>query len=59
VRELLPEVELRVRELVQDALKFKRHSKKPLLTTKHVNQALQARHLEVPTRRWPASSPVD
>lgn len=46
VRELLPEVELRVREIIQDALKFKSHAKRPLLTTAHINQALQARHLE-------------
>jgi transcription initiation factor TFIID subunit 6 len=47
VRELLPEVELRVRQVVQDALKFQRHSKKPQLATTHVNQALQARRVEV------------
>ncbi|RLN21581.1 hypothetical protein BBI17_006990 [Phytophthora kernoviae] len=47
VHELLPEVELRVREVVQDALKFQRHSRRPQLDATHVNQALQARHLEV------------
>lgn len=47
VRELLPEVELRVREVVQDALKFQRHSRRPQLDPTHVNQALQARNLEV------------
>lgn len=47
VRALLPEVELRVREVVQDALKFRSHSKRPVLTTAHVNQALQARNVEV------------
>ncbi|TMW68467.1 hypothetical protein Poli38472_005935 [Pythium oligandrum] len=46
VRELLPEVELRVREIIQDALKFRSHSKRPQLTTEHVNQALQARNVE-------------
>uniref|UniRef100_K3WRX7 TATA box binding protein associated factor (TAF) histone-like fold domain-containing protein n=1 Tax=Globisporangium ultimum (strain ATCC 200006 / CBS 805.95 / DAOM BR144) TaxID=431595 RepID=K3WRX7_GLOUD len=46
VRELLPEVELRVREIIQDALKFRRHSKQAALGTNHVNQALQARNIE-------------
>ncbi|ETL85343.1 hypothetical protein, variant 5 [Phytophthora nicotianae] len=46
VRELLPEVELRVRQVVQDALKFQRHSRRPQLDPTHVNQALQARNLE-------------
>ena len=47
VRELLPEVELRVREIIQDALKFRSHSKQASLGTNHVNQALQARNVEV------------
>jgi hypothetical protein len=47
IADLLPEVELRVREIIQDALKFKNHSKKTHLTTQHVNQALQTRNLEV------------
>ncbi|OWZ16660.1 Transcription initiation factor TFIID subunit 6 [Phytophthora megakarya] len=46
VRQLLPEVELRVREVVQDALKFQRHSRRPQLDPTHVNQALRARNLE-------------
>ncbi|KAF4031358.1 TAF6 C-terminal HEAT repeat domain [Phytophthora infestans] len=46
VCELLPEVELRVRQVVQDALKFQRHSRRPQLDPTHVNQALQARNLE-------------
>ncbi|TDH73197.1 uncharacterized protein CCR75_003078 [Bremia lactucae] len=46
VRELLPEIEFRVREIVQDALKFQRHSRRPQLDPTHVNQALQARNLE-------------
>ncbi|DAZ97466.1 TPA: hypothetical protein N0F65_009949 [Lagenidium giganteum] len=46
VRELLPEVELRLREIIQDALKFRAHGKRAHLTTAHVNQALQARNLE-------------
>lgn len=46
VRELLPEVELRLRELIQDAQKFCRHGKRSLLTTTHINQALQARNVE-------------
>lgn len=49
VRELLLEVELRVREVVQDALKFQRHSRRPQLDPMHVNQALQARNLEAST----------
>ncbi|CAH0487472.1 unnamed protein product [Peronospora farinosa] len=46
VGNLLPEVELRVREVVQDALKFQRHSRRPQLDPTHINQALQARNLE-------------
>ncbi|GLD94587.1 hypothetical protein PINS_up003198 [Pythium insidiosum] len=46
VDELLPEVELRVRQVVQDALKFRRHARHPQLTTAHVNQALQTRGQE-------------
>ncbi|TYZ67839.1 hypothetical protein PybrP1_004919, partial [[Pythium] brassicae (nom. inval.)] len=46
VRELLPEVELRLRELIQDALKFRSHARQPALTPQHVNLALQARNLE-------------
>ncbi|RLN89885.1 hypothetical protein BBJ28_00005954 [Nothophytophthora sp. Chile5] len=46
VQELLPEVELRVREVIQDALKFQRHSRRAQLDPTHINQALQARNLE-------------
>ena len=45
---LLPELELRVREVVQDALKFQRHSRRPQLDPTHINQAFQVRNLEVP-----------
>lgn len=47
VRALLPEVELRVREIIQDAMKFRSHSKRTHLTTTHINQALQTRNIEV------------
>lgn len=46
VRELLPEVELRVREVVQDALKFQAHAKRAQLSAADVNRALQTRNLE-------------
>ena len=48
VGELMPEIELRVREVVQDALKFQRHSRRSQLDPTHINQALHVRNLEVP-----------
>ncbi|CCI40729.1 unnamed protein product [Albugo candida] len=44
--DLLPEVEVRVREIIQDAIKFRNHAKRRKLSTRDINQALQARHLE-------------
>lgn len=55
VRELLPEVELRLREIIQDALKFRNHSKQASLGTHHVNLALQARNVEVSPSALPFS----
>lgn len=46
VAALLPEVELRVREVVQDALKFQKHAKRAQLSAADVNRALQTRNLE-------------
>lgn len=46
VQALLPEVELRVREVVQDALKFQKHAKRAQLSAGDVNRALQTRNLE-------------
>uniref|UniRef100_M4BHA3 TATA box binding protein associated factor (TAF) histone-like fold domain-containing protein n=1 Tax=Hyaloperonospora arabidopsidis (strain Emoy2) TaxID=559515 RepID=M4BHA3_HYAAE len=46
VGELMPEIELRVREVVQDALKFQRHSRRSQLDPTHINQALHYRPCE-------------
>ena len=48
IAELMPEVELRVREVDEDALKFQRHSRRPQLDPTHINQASQVQNLEVP-----------
>ena len=45
IAKMTPEVELRVREVVQDALKFQRHSRRPQLDPTHINQALKVRNL--------------
>ncbi|KAG2429868.1 hypothetical protein HXX76_010648 [Chlamydomonas incerta] len=43
---LAPDVEYRLREVIQDALKFARHSKRTKLTTQDVNDALRLRNIE-------------
>ncbi|KAL6770899.1 hypothetical protein ACKKBF_B33155 [Auxenochlorella protothecoides x Auxenochlorella symbiontica] len=45
-RALAPDVEYRMREVVQDALKFARHSRRTYLTTQDVNAALKMRNAE-------------
>ena len=44
---LAPDVEYRLREIIQDAQKFARHAKRVKLTTEDVNSALQMRNFEV------------
>lgn len=41
------DVEYRIREIIQDASKFMRHSKRKLLTTDDVNHALSMKNIEV------------
>lgn len=43
---LAPDVEYHVREVVQDALKFAKHSKRTRLNTEDVNNALRLRNVE-------------
>ncbi|KAG2437107.1 hypothetical protein HYH02_011363 [Chlamydomonas schloesseri] len=43
---LAPDVEYRLREVIQDALKFARHSKRTKLTTQDINDALRLRNIE-------------
>ncbi|GFR44075.1 hypothetical protein Agub_g5235 [Astrephomene gubernaculifera] len=43
---LAPDVEYRLREVIQDALKFARHSKRTKLTTQDVNNAMRLRNIE-------------
>ncbi|KAK9844558.1 hypothetical protein WJX74_004035 [Apatococcus lobatus] len=45
-RALAPHVEVRVREIVQEALKFARHSKRSLLTADDITCALKLRNVE-------------
>jgi len=44
---LAPDVEFHIREIVQEATKFMRHSKRALLTTEDINNALRLRNLEL------------
>lgn len=46
VAALLPEAELRVREVLQDALKFQAHAKRAQLSAADVDRALRARNVE-------------
>ena len=50
IAELMPDVEMRVREVVQDALECQRQSRRPQLDPTDINQALPVRNLEVPYR---------
>ncbi|GIL82888.1 hypothetical protein Vretimale_8389 [Volvox reticuliferus] len=43
---LAPDVEYRLREIIQDALKFARHCKRTKLTTQDINNAMRLRNLE-------------
>eukprot|EP00879_Flechtneria_rotunda_P027105 GHRR01028973.1.p2 GENE.GHRR01028973.1~~GHRR01028973.1.p2 ORF type:complete len:107 (+),score=22.88 GHRR01028973.1:149-469(+) len=43
---LAPDVEYRLREVVQEALKFAKHCKRTKLTTEDINDALRLRNVE-------------
>eukprot|EP00775_Hariotina_reticulata_P010004 gene10004-10158_t len=43
---LAPDVEYRLREVVQEALKFAKHAKRTTLTTEDINNALRLRNVE-------------
>ena len=43
---LAPDVEYRIREIIQEALKFMRHSHRYVMTTEDVNNALAVRNVE-------------
>eukprot|EP01119_Soliformovum_irregulare_P010268 TRINITY_DN2517_c0_g1_i1.p1 TRINITY_DN2517_c0_g1~~TRINITY_DN2517_c0_g1_i1.p1 ORF type:complete len:374 (+),score=61.38 TRINITY_DN2517_c0_g1_i1:23-1144(+) len=43
---LAPDAEYRIREIIQEATKFMRHSKRGILTTEDVNHALKLRNVE-------------
>jgi len=43
---LAPDVEYRLREIMQEAIKCMRHSKRTILTTEDVNSALRLRNVE-------------
>ncbi|KAH9093789.1 hypothetical protein Ae201684P_016411 [Aphanomyces euteiches] len=45
--ELAPEIEFRLREIIQDAMKFKAHARRDRLTTRDINHALSARNMEI------------
>lgn len=45
-KELAPDVEYRMREIMQEAVKCMRHSKRSILTTDDVNSALSLRNVE-------------
>jgi transcription initiation factor TFIID subunit 6 len=47
VANLAPDVEYRLREIIQEALKFVRHSRRTTLTTEDVNNALRVKNVEV------------
>ncbi len=44
---LASDVEYRIREIIQDAAKFMKHSKRTQLTTQDVNNALSQKNVEV------------
>eukprot|EP00884_Botryococcus_braunii_P019297 jgi/Botrbrau1/6050/Bobra.0042s0033.1 len=43
---LAPHVDMRLREIVQDAAKFMRHSKRDTLSTDDINRAMRLRNVE-------------
>jgi len=44
---LAPDVEFHIREMIQEATKFMRHSKRSVLTTEDINNALRLRNVEI------------
>lgn len=54
-RALAPDVEYRLREVIQDALKFARHSKRSAISTEDVNASLRLRDVE-PLYGFPAGA---
>eukprot|EP01114_Cavostelium_apophysatum_P004097 TRINITY_DN14252_c0_g1_i1.p1 TRINITY_DN14252_c0_g1~~TRINITY_DN14252_c0_g1_i1.p1 ORF type:complete len:419 (+),score=46.85 TRINITY_DN14252_c0_g1_i1:78-1334(+) len=44
---LAPDVEYRIREVIEEALKFMRHSKREKMTTEDINRALHLRNVEM------------
>lgn len=54
-RALAPDVEYRLREVIQDALKFARHSKRSTISTEDVNASLRLRDVE-PLYGFPAGA---
>jgi transcription initiation factor TFIID subunit 6 len=53
---MAPDVEYRVREIAQEAIKFMKHSKRQKLTTEDVNNALRLRNVEVYLSRFICNS---
>ena len=51
---LAPDVEYRLRDLVQEALKFMKHGRRETLSTDDINFALRLRSAEQPRRKRPA-----
>ncbi|RHY30960.1 hypothetical protein DYB32_003889 [Aphanomyces invadans] len=45
--ELAPEIEFRLREIIQDAMKFKSHARRDRLTSQDINHALSSRNMEM------------
>lgn len=43
---LIPDAEFRIRQVIQDALKFMNHSKRQILTTNDINTALRVRNVD-------------
>lgn len=44
---LAQDIEYRLRDIIQEAMKFMRHAKRTRLTTDDINHALQVRNVEV------------
>lgn len=49
---LAPEVEYRMREIIDVASKFAQHGKRGKLTSRDINDALASRNIEVKDLRW-------
>lgn len=54
-RALAPDVEYRLREVIQDAMKFAKHSKRRVITTEDVNASLRLRDVD-PLYGFPAGA---